>query len=126
DKDRGYEYIAIPSEYNQVPWMSWSPVGDRLAYFVRKEKNRTLILQNVLNGKIERRINVASVDEAASPNISTDGRSIAFAGLRGAVGDIYVMDLNSGEITNVTDDTFADYAPVYSPDGKYLVYLARI
>ena len=31
-----------------MPWMSWSPKGDRLAYFVRTEKERTLIVQNVL------------------------------------------------------------------------------
>ena len=40
DKDRGFEYIAQPSLSNMVPWMSWSPVGDRLAYFVRNEKTR--------------------------------------------------------------------------------------
>ena len=31
-----------------MPWMAWSPKGDRLAYFVRTEKERTLIIQNVL------------------------------------------------------------------------------
>ena len=39
-----------------MPWMSWSPKGDRLAYFVRTEKERTLIVQNVLTRKIEERI----------------------------------------------------------------------
>ena len=29
--------------------MSWSPDGDHLAYFVRAEKSRTLIVQNILN-----------------------------------------------------------------------------
>ena len=37
-------------------WMSWSPKGDRLAYFVRTEKERTLIIQNVLTRKIETRL----------------------------------------------------------------------
>ena len=27
-------------DWNTVPWMSWSPKGDRLAYFVRTEKER--------------------------------------------------------------------------------------
>ena len=40
---------------SQMPWMSWSPKGDRLAYFVRTEKERTLIIQNVLTRKIEQR-----------------------------------------------------------------------
>ena len=38
----GFEYIATPGgRWNTVPWMSWSPVGDRLAYFVRTEKTRS-------------------------------------------------------------------------------------
>ena len=36
------------SASTRCTWMSWSPKGDRLAYFVRTEKERTLIVQNVL------------------------------------------------------------------------------
>jgi hypothetical protein len=126
DMDRGYEYIAMPTQLNMVPWLSWSPVGDRLAYFVRHAKSKTLILQNVLNGKIAQRFDMTMVDEPQSPNISPDGRTVVFSALRNAIGDIYSLDLNSGQVTNLTNDEFGDLAPIHSPDGKYLVYLARI
>jgi hypothetical protein len=126
DMDRGFEYIAQPSGSNMVAWMSWSPVGDRLAYFVRNEKYKTLILHNVLTGKIDRRFNIETVDNPEAPNISPDGRSVLFSGLRSATGDIFRLDIESGEITNLTNDDFADYAPVHSPDGGFIVYLARI
>ena len=58
-----------------MPWMAWSPKGDRLAYFVRTEKERTLIIQNVLTRKIEQRIPMKSVDEPESPSFSPDGRT---------------------------------------------------
>ena len=74
--------------------MSWSPKGDRLAYFVRTEKERTLIIQNVLTRKIEERIPMKSVDEPESPAFSPDGRTIAFAALRNAVGDIFTVNLD--------------------------------
>src|SRR6185436_4402940 len=48
DKDMGYDHIVQLGERFEMPWMSWSPKGDRLAYFVRTEKERTLIIQNVL------------------------------------------------------------------------------
>ena len=36
----GFEYLATPGgRWNSVPWMSWSPQGDRIAYFVRTEKD---------------------------------------------------------------------------------------
>ena len=124
----GFEYISQPGGFrgNAVPWMSWSPVGDRIAYFARKEKQKEVILQNVLTRKIEKRFQVKSVDMAESPDISPDGKWLAFAGLRNAVADIFVMDLETGEIKDVTNDAFGDYAPTWAPDGKSLVYLARV
>ena len=67
-----------------------------------------------------------SVDEPESPCFSPDGKTIAFAALRGAVGDIYTVNLDTKEVLNLTNDDFADYGPVYSPDGKYILYNARV
>src|SRR5215471_13867455 len=116
----GFEYIATPGGFrgNAVPWMSWAPSGDRIAYFVRKEKRKDLILQNVLNRKIEKRIPIKNVDMPESPDISPDGKWVAFAGLVNAVGDIFLLNLDSGEIKNLTNDPFGDYGPTWAPDDK--------
>jgi WD40-like Beta Propeller Repeat len=124
----GFEYISTPGGFrgNAVPWMSWSPVGDRIAYFARKEKQKEVVLQNVLTRKIEKRFLIKSVDMAESPDISPDGKLLAFAGLRNATADIFVLDLETGDIKDVTNDAFGDYAPTWAPDGKTIVYLARV
>jgi hypothetical protein len=126
DKDMGFDHIIQNGERFEMPWMTWSPRGDRLAYFVRTRKERTLIVQNVLTRKIEQRIDMKSVDEPESPTFSTDGKTIAFAALRGAVGDIYSVDLATETVTNLTNDSFSDAGPTFSPDGKYLLYVARV
>ncbi|MEQ1574754.1 MAG: hypothetical protein ABL993_10965, partial [Vicinamibacterales bacterium] len=127
DQDKGFEFIVQPGgRFNTVPWMSWSPTGDRLAYFVRTEKSRTLIMQNVLNRDIEQRIVMRSVDDPESPDISPDGRQVAFAALRSGVGDIFTVNLQSGEVTNLTKDNFGDSGPTWSPDGRSIVYIARV
>ncbi len=64
--------------------MSWAPAGDRIAYFARTEKQKTLILQNVVTKKIERRIELKTVDMPESPDISPDGKEVAFSGSRRA------------------------------------------
>src|SRR4029079_6932839 len=124
----GFEYIASPGGFrgNAVPWMSWSPAGDRLAHLGRKEKQKTLILQNVLNRNIEKRIDLKSVDMPESPDISPDGKHVAFAALSNAIADIFVIDIDTGHIKNVTNDSFGDYAPTWAPDGKSIVYMARV
>ncbi len=127
DQDKGFEYIPTPGmRFNIVPWMSWSPQGDRLAYFVRTEKDRSLILQNVLTRKIEVRIPMNSVDAPESPDFSPDGKLIAFSAARSVISDIYTINVETKEIVNLTKDDFADYAPTWSPDGKSIVYLKRV
>ena len=127
DQDLGFESISIPLlRFNTVPWMSWSGADDRLAYFARKGKYRSLVLQDIVTRDIEDTIDLITVDQPESPDISPDGRTVAFSALKRAVGDIYLLDLETRNVTNLTEDDFADYAPTFSPDGSYLVYLARI
>jgi hypothetical protein len=127
DKDLGFSHIVQSStHFNTMPWMSWSPKGDRLAYFVRTEKERTLIVQNVLTRNIEVRVPMRFVDEPESPTFSPDGRTVAFSALRGGIGDIYSVDLDSSSFVNLTNDAFADYGPSFSPDGRFIVYNVRV
>src|SRR5215510_12468044 len=126
DKDMGFDHIVQMGERFEMPWMAWSPKGDRLAYFVRTEKERSLIIQNVLTKKIELKLPMKSVDEPESPSFAPDGKLIAFSALRGGVGDIYTINVDTKEVVNLTNDNFADSGPVYAPDGKYLLYSARV
>jgi hypothetical protein len=127
DKDMGFDHIVqLGERFNTMHWMSWSPKGDRIAYFVRTEKERTLIVQNVHEGNIELRVPLKSVDEPESPSFSPDGRTVAFSALRGGTGDIYTVDLETAEVVNLTTDDFNDYGPTFSPDGRYIIYSARI
>jgi hypothetical protein len=126
-QDLGFE--SIPTQgmrYVTVPWMSWSPQGDRLAYFVNAEKDRTLLLQNVISRKVEVRVPMTTVDAPESPDISPDGKIVAFSAARGVVTDIFTINLDTKDIVNLTKDDFADYAPTWAPDGKSLVFLKRV
>ncbi|MBW8861241.1 MAG: PD40 domain-containing protein, partial [Acidobacteria bacterium] len=125
DKDKGFDHLVqMGVDQAANPWMAWSPKGDRLAYFVRTEKERTLIIQNVLTREIEMRVPMKSVDEPESPSFSPDGKFVAFDALRNAVGDIFTLNLETKEVINITQDNFGDRAPSYSPDGKFVVYTA--
>ncbi len=127
DQGMGFDYLSIPgTRWNTVPWLSWAPRGDRLAYVVRMGRNKGIILQNVVTRKVEQRLELKDIHEPESPAISPDGRTVAFSGLRNARSDIFGYDLQTGAITNLTDDEFFDYGPVYSPDGTFIVYLARV
>src|SRR5690606_5607406 len=79
DHRRGWEYITTAGGLrgNLVPWMSWAPKGERIAYFARTEKSKSLIIQNVVSGRVEQRLNLESVDAPESPAFSPDGTKVA-------------------------------------------------
>ena len=127
DKDLGFANLSVPGvRWNTVPWLSWSSSGDRLAYFVRTEDHQTLVLQNVLTRRIEQRVPMKSVNAPESPAFSPDGKIVAFSGLRDAKSDIFTVNLDTLEITKVTNDEFFNYAPTFSPDGRFLVFMSRV
>jgi Tol biopolymer transport system component len=119
-----YEYPIVQSFTTAAVMgrdIGWSPNGDQVAVFVRKERGRNLLIINPLTGGIVRSIEMP-IEQQLSPTFSPDGRKVAFAGIRGNQSDIFFYDLDSGEITNVTSDAFYDGSPVFSPDGKWLIY----
>lgn len=127
DQNRGFEYIVQPGgRSNSVPWMSWSPSGDRLAFFVRTEKDRSLIVLDVVTRNVVQRIELNTVDAPESPDFSPDGKTVAFSAMREGTTDIFTIDLDTAAITNVTKDSFADYGPLWTPDGKALIVSTRI
>jgi Tol biopolymer transport system component len=123
-----YEYVIVQM-LTTGPVMGrdlgFSPTGDQVAMFVKKERGRNLMLINALNGRIERNVRM-DVEQQLSPTYSPNGRRIAFAAFKGDQPDIFIYDLDGGAITNITNDKFFDGAPVFSPDGKWLVYSSVI
>jgi TolB protein len=56
------------------------------------------------------------------PALSPDGSQVAFASNREGHWDIYVLDLNSGGLLQITNDLEYNGAPSWSPDGLSLAY----
>jgi hypothetical protein len=122
-----YEYIvgqyltAAPESGRDL---SYAPDGDRIAVFGRLERGRTLLIFSARGGGLLERIAV-SPDVPLAPAWSPDGKSIVFSGIEGNSRDIFILDMKSHAVRNLTNDPEYDEAPVFSPDGKY-VYHSKI
>jgi Tol biopolymer transport system component len=61
---------------------------------------------------------------AGDPQWSSDGASIAFAGFgdTATFSDLYVYEERSGKLTRLTSSNFTDKEPVFTPDGKRILF----
>lgn len=109
-----------------------SPDGSRLAYVGSAEDGTTQIFTAGIDGSGVRQVTRAPVDvhgssvDASSPAWSPDGASIAY-GMGFAVGDggdLFVLDVATGESRQVTEGARATELSQFTPDGSSLVYTA--
>ena len=56
------------------------------------------------------------------PNLSPDGRRVAFSRAVQGNTDIWLLDLVRGGLTRLTFDAAIDFNPVWSPDGARIAY----
>ena len=120
-----YRYL-VTEAFSGRRDLAWSPTGDEIAVFVRKENKRPLAIYDSLKGTLERIVPVPGIAQCASPAFSTDGKRIAFEGNKDGVVDIFELDLESRSVRNLTQDDDFDGNPWYAPDGTSLLYNRRI
>jgi Tol biopolymer transport system component len=62
---------------------------------------------------------------AADPAWSPDGQTVALAGFgeSGSFAEIYLLDLKTGKLRQMTKNSFSDKEPVFAPDGKRVFYM---
>jgi Tol biopolymer transport system component len=119
-----YEYVSSMA-FRGMADLTWSPDGDRVAAFVRKENRRLLLIANALTGRKVALVEVNAAN-AASPAFSPDGRTILFSGNVDGVVDIFELDLETGESRNITNDEYHDSNPSWSADGMTILYNRRV
>jgi hypothetical protein len=105
--------------------LAFSPDGNFLAAFARRNEGRILLLFDVLKGGIVRKIKM-DVEQQVGLAWSPDGKKIAFSGNRNGVFDIFLVDLESEAVEQLTNDAIYDGGPAFSPDGKSLVFTSFI
>ncbi|HEX5854993.1 MAG TPA: hypothetical protein VFZ57_05185, partial [Thermoanaerobaculia bacterium] len=119
-----YEYIVgqyLTAGPESGRDLSFAPDGDRIAAFGRQERGRKLLIFSARGGGLLERISVAP-DVPLAPAWSPDGNSIVFSGIEGNNRDIFLLDLKSHAVKNLTNDPEYDEAPVFSPDGKFIYH----
>jgi Tol biopolymer transport system component len=126
DGSQPRQLTQAPKCYNGGPF--FSPDGKRVIFRSdRKEKDRLQIYVINADGSGERALTDRPTWVCWGPYWHPDGKHIVYAGADHGTGgrpnyDIYWMNVDSGKETRITFAPGADVLPVFSPDGKKLMW----
>jgi len=101
---------------------TWSPDGNFFAFVVTAGGDNQMVIVEAENGHETRRISFPGIGAVNNPAWSPDGLTIAFSGSVGGITDLYLYDMQSEEITQLTNDKYADLQPTWSPDGRTIAF----
>lgn len=123
---RKYDWINLkfnPTDGNSFTWNKDSNV---IAFFARKEWSNYLVLINVLNGKIIKQIKIKGIQDPTSPQYLPGKDVIYFTGQESTKSFLYAINLETEKISKLTDGNLFIKAAAISPDGKKIVYSAKL
>lgn len=120
-----YQYLTTDSWTFEGRNISWSSDGQRLCYFARTGKRRSLFIVNADSGDRIKKIKL-QVDQAASPSLSPDGHNVLFVGWESGEPGMFMINVDTEKVAKLTSDLLAEMTPMWSSDGKYIFYTARI
>src|SRR5204863_7795750 len=103
---------------------AWDPSSERIAMATVVGSRPALAIFHARTGKLGRDIILTGVDEILNPSWAPDGHAIAFTAMRRGLTDLYVYDLGTGTLIQLTDDAYADLHPAWAPDSRRIVFVS--
>jgi hypothetical protein len=101
---------------------AWDSASQRIAVATVASGKAALAIFDAQNGDVTREIPLPDVDEIMHPTWAPNGRAICFTGMKQGVTDLFVYDLESNRLRQLTKDVYADLQPAWSPDGRLIAF----
>jgi Tol biopolymer transport system component len=101
----------------------WAPDNKRFVFSALSKGQPVLTIMDVDSGKRLLEQEFPDIGEIYNPAWSPNGQQIAFSGLKGGLLDLFIFDISTRALTQLTNDPFADSDPEWSPDGSQLAWV---
>ncbi|MBI4160720.1 MAG: PD40 domain-containing protein [Candidatus Yanofskybacteria bacterium] len=117
-----FEDLTVDIQVSNLSWVS-SDGKELIAFFAQKGRDHTLFIVDPNNRKNLRSFPIP-MDNALSPSFTPDGKKVIFSASQNITRDLFVIDLETKSIVNLTNDDTYDEDPAVSPDGTKIAYVS--
>jgi Tol biopolymer transport system component len=101
----------------------FSPDNTKIAVAAAKRDIANIFIVKP-NGQVISQITKRGMN--TDPDYSPDNIHIAFASDADGDDDIYLYNIQTKELANLTDNSAKDFSPSFSPDGKEIVFISNM
>jgi hypothetical protein len=101
---------------------AWSPDSKKFAFSIFSKGRNKLLIIDVNTGRTLYTEGIKDIGQFSNLSWSPNGEDIAFTGLKEGQGDLYLYNLKSKKVTQLTNDKYSDYQPSFSSDGRHIVF----
>ncbi len=105
--------------------ISWFPDGKRFAFVGKTSRGDYIYIFDSEKKKIINEIILSEFSNIYEIDVNHEGNKIAFSGQKNMATDIYVYDINSKQIQQLSNDRYDDSAPRWSPDDAKIVFTSE-
>ena len=97
--------------------------GRWLAFSAKHIGRDRLFIWDLQRGREHERFTFENVVAIASPSWSPDGTQLVFSGAnKGGIVDLYMVQIETGQLRQLTTDLYHDRDPDWSPEGGFIVF----
>lgn len=115
---RGGEFESLHPLRSSV---GWSPDEKYVAVAAQRGARDALYVLEVESGGVAF-AHVPGLDALERPDWSPTDARVVFTGMKNGQVDLYLMDVDGANLTQLTDDLFEERGPRWSPDGRTVAF----
>lgn len=105
--------------------ISWFPDSRHFAFTAKTERGDVIYIMDVQTERVINSIQMFDFDAIYELDICRKGEKIVFSGQKKMNNNIYIMDIETKEVTAVTQDPYYDHQPRWHPDGEKILFVSE-
>jgi len=105
--------------------VAWAPNGRTIALVGKKGAADVVVLWDLYDKQIVKQLTFEGLEVVESLDFDPSSKRLAFIGTGFGQSDVYVVDIESEVLTQLTGTPQRDDQPDFSPDGKRLAFSSK-